>query len=291
MNFRLRRCRALATTALLLTVCGCVNLDDVAGLSKLADSMRSTLPPVTADIPATCERQNTLIDNIPDAEKGDIRKDDCAALTALAAHITADQGVLIDYLDALAQLASNKPLSYSKTIDTNVATISRYTGLSTQATTASTAAQNITKALADFATHAYRAREVNKLILSTDPAIQQLTAALRHVITVEYSQILANEAIGIDTFYQGPIIARKDKVERLTLILVQRQYENDKLALAKRQASARAYGKVMDDLAAAHARLAAAAAKRASLRQLAQDLGPVVTSLKDSISHLAAQEK
>jgi hypothetical protein len=291
MSFSLRRCRVLATIGLLVTVCGCVNLDDVAGFSKLAEHMRSTLPPVTADIPATCERQNTLIDDIPDTEKADIRKDDCAALTALAAHITADQAVLIDYLEALAKLASNKPLSYSKTIDTNVLSIARYTGLSTQAATASTAAQNITKALADFATHAYRARQVNKLILSTDPAIQQLTAALKHVITVEYTQILDNEALGIDTFYQGPIFARKDKAERLTLILVQRQYETDKLALAKRQAAAKAYGKIMDDLASTHAKLAAAAAKPAGFKQLAKDLGPVIASLTNSISDLAAQEK
>src|SRR5207302_5095471 len=93
-----------------------------------------------------------------------------------------------------------------------------------------------------------------KLIQQNDPAIQSLTQALRKVITVDYALLLSNEELGLDTFYQGPMATAKSN-ERLTLILVQRQYAHDKSAMQFRKEDITAYGKVMDDISTLHAKL------------------------------------
>jgi hypothetical protein len=41
-----------------LFLSGCVNLDEVAALSKLADGAKTTLPTLANDLKRSCERQN-----------------------------------------------------------------------------------------------------------------------------------------------------------------------------------------------------------------------------------------
>lgn len=127
-------------------------------------------------------------------------------------------------------------------------------GVSTHVVKASTAAQEILSSLADLATEGYRAKYVTKLIETTDPAVQQLTAALRDVVTTDYTILLGNERISLADYYEGPMAAQKG--ERLTLILVQRQYDSDAATLGNRLALASAYGQVLTSVAATHARLA-----------------------------------
>ena len=77
----------------------------------------------------------------------------------------------------------------------------------------------------------------------------------------------------------------------MALILVQRQYDSDAAALTNRLALARAYGQVMTSVAATHSTLTAEARSRASVKKLAEDLGPSLTNLKDAVADLAATEK
>jgi hypothetical protein len=283
----------LRTLLLLCLLCatGCVNLDDVAGLTKLADSARQTLPAVVADIPATCQRQNSLLNGIPKDERpASLQVQDCKPYQDVADHLSTDENVLIAYFDSLGKLASNAPLSYDKNIDTNVTTVGKLPNLSQGTIAASSAAQKIAKVLADAATKAYREHEVNSIIKNTDDAVQELTADLKKVVVVEYSGILSNESEILDTYYEGPLAAA-GKSERLALILVQRQYEDDTAALQSRKSAAIAYGKVMDSLASLHAKLKAEALKKASLREVAQQIGPDIANLKDAISELHTRSK
>ena len=55
--------RIVAVTILFASLSGCVNLDDAAGLSKLADQARIALPRVSNDVAGTCARQNALFEN------------------------------------------------------------------------------------------------------------------------------------------------------------------------------------------------------------------------------------
>jgi len=281
--------------ACFLLMAGCVNLDDVAQFTKLAENARQTLPAVVADIPASCERHNKLFEEIPDAERPpNSAAQDCKAYRDLADHLNKDQNVLIEYFDSLGKLASNLPLSYEANIDTNVQTISQMPGLSQGAITASTAAQKIAKVLADAVTKSYREHKVNSIIASTDEAVQELTKALKEVVVDDYAGsqggILSSEAQIMDTYYQSPMAAA-GKSERLALILVQRQYDGDKLALQSRKDAAQAYGQVMTNLASLHSKLKAEAAKKASLRDIGQQIGPEVANLKDAISQLRTKAK
>lgn len=274
--------QALAFTVVLV---GCINLDDVAGLTKLADRAQQTLPTVVKDIPASCERQNSFIADIPSAEKPpQTELQDCKLYQDVADHITKDQAVLVTYFDSLGKLASNTPLSYDQNIDTNVATIGKLPNLSKQTIAASEAGQKIAKVLADLATKGYREHKLNSIVARTDEPIQQLTSALKTVILVDYRGILANESTIMDVYYKSPLEAAT--TERLTRIVVERQYEGDRAALNSRQEAAVAYGKVMDNLASMHHKLKVEAEKKANLRAIAAEIGPEIASLKDALTQL-----
>jgi hypothetical protein len=283
------RNRILALAAILLTLNGCVNLDDAAGFSKLADESRVALPKVSNDVAGTCVRQNTLLDNTPAPERDASQQpQNCAPYQNVADHLAKDESVLADYFDALGKLASNKPLSYDANIDTNVATVGGNTGLSANTITATNDAQGILKALADAATRGYREKQLGQLIQQNDAAIQSLTQALKKVITVDYALLLSNEETTLDNFYKGPMAAAKPN-ERLALILVQRQYAHDKAALQSRKDGITDYGQVMDDIAALHAKLKVQAGQKISLAELAKQAAPIIQSLQTALSDIRAR--
>lgn len=282
------RNRILALAAILLTLNGCVNLDDAAGFSKLADESRVALPKVSNDVAGICARQNTLLDNTPAAERDASQQpQDCMPYQNVADHLAKDEGVLADYFDALGKLASNKPLSFDANIATNVATVGN-SALSANTITATNAAQGILKALADAATRGYREKQLGQLIQQNDAAIQSLTQALKKVITVDYALLLSNEETTLDNFYKGPMAAAKPN-ERLALILVQRQYARDKATLQSRKDGIADYGKVMDDIAALHAKLKVQAGQKISIADLAKQAAPIVQSLQTALSGILAR--
>ena len=281
--------RLIATAILLFALSGCVNLDDAAGLSRLSEQAKRALPRVSNDVAATCARQNILFQNTPTAERPPTEQaQDCAPYQEVSRHLDADQKVLTGYFDALGELSSNKPLTYDAAIKANETGIAANTAFSAHTITAGTDAENLLKSLADAATKGYREKQLGALIQANDPAVQSLTAALKKVITIDYAQLLSGEELSLDNFYQAPMAAAQPN-ERLALILVQRQYAHDKSALASRRAAIVDYGKVMDNMATLHAKLKQQAEKKASVIQIAKEVGPVIASLKDAISDLESR--
>jgi hypothetical protein len=283
--------RILATVTLLFTLSGCVNLDDAAGLSKLSEHARLALPRVSRDVAATCARQNFLFENTPPKERPPSEQaQDCTPYQEVSRHLAEDQHVLTEYFEALGKLSSNKPLSYEKDISETVTAIKLNTAFSADTAAAGKDAENVLKSLADAVTKGYREKQLGELIKSTDPAIQSLTAARKKVITVDYAQLLSNEEISLDVFYQGPMASAQPN-ERLALILVQRQYAEDKSALNSRKEAIADYGKIMDQTAKLHGKLEEEAEKKASIIDIAKEVGPIVSSLKDAISDLESRFK
>jgi hypothetical protein len=280
--------RIFAVAAFLFALNGCVNMDDAAGLSTLSNDARTALPKVSNDIAGTCERQNTLFDNTPEKERPkDSKALDCKPYQALASQVAKDQNILLDYFDALGKLSSNKPLGYDAAIDTDVTDTSAISSVSTHAVTAANDAQSILKALADAATKGYREKQLDQLIKDNDPAVQSLTQALKKIIVGDYGIMLSNEESSLDGFYQGPMdAAQSQSNERLALILVQRQYANDKSALQSRKDNVASYGKTMDGLAALDAKLAKEATQKASLVEMGKQAAPIVESIKNAVSDL-----
>ncbi len=281
--------RIFAVGALLLALNGCVNLDDAAGLSKLSDEARSSLPKVSNDVAGTCARQNTLFDNTPSQERpATLKALDCKPYQELSDQLAKDQNILLDYFDALGKLSSNKPLGYDAAIDANVTAMSTDTSLSASAVTAGTDAQSLLKSLADAATRGYREKQLADLMKANDQAIQSLTQALKKIITHDYGLMLSNEEFLLDNFYQGPMAAAQPN-ERLALILVQRQYANDKTALQVRKDDVTSYGKLMDGLGVLHAKLTRQAMQKASPIEIAKQAAPIIESLKTTISDLQSR--
>jgi hypothetical protein len=282
------RYRIAAVVFLLLAVNGCVNLDDAAGLSKLSDKARVALPKVSNDVSGTCARRNTLLENTPANERPkDLQPLDCKPYQEIASHLAKDENVLADYFDALGKLASNKPLTYDASIDANVTATSGNTALSANTIAAGNDAQKILKALADAVTKGYREKQLGQIIEQTDPAVQSLTQALKRVITGDYAQLLSIEEQSLDSFYQGPMAAQTN--ERLTLILVQRQYAQDKTELQSRKDAIADYGKVMDDIAALHTKLKGEAGKKPSMIEMGKQVAPLVQSLETALSDIQSR--
>ncbi len=281
--------RILTAVFFFATLNGCVNLDDAAGLSKLSDEARVSLPKVSNDVAGTCARQNTLFENTPSQERpATLKALDCKPYQELARQLGKDQNVLLDYFDALGKLSSNKPLGYDAAIDANVTSMSTDSGLPASAITAGNDAQSILKSLADAATRGYREKQLADLMKANDQAIQSLTQALKKIITDDYGLMLSNEESTLDSFYQGPMAAAQPN-ERLSLILVQRQYAHDKTALQFRKDDITSYGKLMDGLGVLHAKLTREAMQKASPIEIAKQAAPIVESLKATISDMQSR--
>jgi len=281
--------RIVAVATFLLALNGCVNLDDAAGLSKLSGEARVSLPRVSNDVAGTCARQNTLFENTPTAERPSAAQaQDCKPYQEIADHLAKDENVLADYFDALGKLASNQPLSYDATIDANVSATRLNSALPANTAAAGNDAQSILKSLADAATKGYREKQLGKLIAQNDAAIQSLTQALKKVITADYALLLSNEEVSLDTFYKGPM-AGAQPTERLTLILVQRQYAHDKSAMQSRKDNIAAYSKIMDDISALHVKLKQEAARKASIVEIAKQVRPIILSLNAALSDIQSR--
>jgi len=281
--------RIVAGATFLLAANGCVNLDDIAGLSKLSDRARISLPRVSNDVAGTCARQNALFENTPQAERPPAQQaQDCKPYQAIADHLAKDESVLADYFDALGKLASNKPMGYVAIIEANVTAIGANSSLSANAASAGDAAQLILRSLADAATKGYRKKQLGQLIQQNDPAIQSLTQALKKVITADYALLLSNEELSLDSFYKGPMASAQPS-ERLTLILVQRQYAHDRSAMQFRKEDITAYGKVMDDISALHAKLKQEAETKASMVEISKQARPLVLSLNAALSDIESR--
>jgi hypothetical protein len=281
--------QSVAMMTLCVSLNGCVDFDDAAGLSKLSDEARIALPKVSNDVAATCVRQNALLENTPAAERAKTEQaQDCKPYQELADHLAKDQEALLAYFDALGKLSSNKPLGYDATIDKNVTASSTNTAFSANVIAAGNDAQNLMKALADAATRGYREKQLGELVISNDAAIQSLTRSLKKVITGDYGVLLGNEELSLDTFYQGPMASATSN-ERLALILVQRQYSHDKATLQTRKDCIASYDKAMDDLGALHAKLKDEAGKKMSMVEVAKQVGPIVESLKTALSDIQSR--
>lgn len=281
--------RIVAGAILLLAANGCVNPEDAANLSKLSHEARISLPRVSNDVSGTCARQNTLFENTPPGERPPAEQaQDCKPYQEIADHLAKDENVLADYFDALGKLASNEPLSYDAAIEENVAATKLNSALSANTASAGNDAQRILKSLADAATKGYRERQLGQLIQQDDAAIQSLTQALKKVITADYALLLSNEEVSLDSFYKGPMAAAQP-TERLTLILVQRQYAHDKTALELRKEDIAAYSKVMDDIATLHAKLKQDATKKISMVEIDKQVGPIIRSIINALTDIQSR--
>lgn len=281
---------------LLLTV-GCGELGEVTALGGIADGMRGALPGVSEAFAHSCERRAAIVARIPVAElPPNIQvTPDCAPSKALAKQLGADQTALVEYLEALSKLGSGAAFTYGKAIGADVTTVNDFSvsagvnaTVAADAQKAGVAALTLSGKLADLATQHIRAREVRRIVLEANPGVQQLTAALYQAGDVDYGIVLANEKGFLEAYYEGPLAAA-GAGDRLTSMLVQRQYDDDAARWQRRREAAVAYGAVMQEVGMLHAKLTQAARDRAGFAGRVKALTPEVNRLKDEVAKLQGE--
>jgi len=114
-----RRLSAKAILLLTILLAGCLDLDQVTALAKVADGAKTTLPVIAADFKGSCNRQNLYVHlppgppPVPPPPKACLSGDD---LEKLGNNLIAEQNVLLDYFDALGKLASNTSSGFQKSV-------------------------------------------------------------------------------------------------------------------------------------------------------------------------------
>jgi hypothetical protein len=282
---------------LLLTVllAGCVNLDQVTALAKVADGAKTSLPVIAADFKGSCDRQNLYIHlppgppPVPPPPKACVNGDD---FEKLGNNLIAEQNVLLDYFDALGKLASSSSAGFQKSVGT-LSTSFKDAGLSTAQQTMAASAGNLASAISDIALQGYRKKEIANIVGKADKDVTILASGLADQVApaagaaasaTSYVFLLSNESQLMDSYYAVPLA--KDP-NGLTAILVNRQWQDDVTQLNARMNAAQAYRKLMVSLAAAHAKLATdTKGGHFNIKQLGKDLGPDVVQIEEAVTAL-----
>ena len=286
----------------LLLTAGCRDMREIAALGTLADGLRETLPPIAEDFFASCARRATIAAQIrtanpenPATTEGAMRP--CGPSEAVAAQLAADQTALVAYLEALSRLGSGAAFTYGKALGTDITAVNGLgvaagmnKAVAGDAQKAGVAALTLTAKLADLATEHMRAGDVRRIVREANPEVQALTAALYAAGSVDYGILLEDERGLLDAYYGGPLAAAGAS-DRLTSMLVQRQYDGDVERLERRRAAAAAYGAVMQQMSALHGSLAQAAGESAGFDARLQALAPEVNRLQDAIARLGTEER
>ena len=268
--------RIVAVAAFLLALNGCVNLDDAAGLSKLSDEARISLPesPTTSPEPALARTLSSK------TRRG--RASPKRASPGLQA-VSGD-----------SRSTSPKTRTFSPTTSMRSAN-SPPTAHELRRSHRRKCSCHRSKFRLIGKHHCRRQRRAEHLEVSRrcrhQRAIAKSSSASSFSRTIQPSSPSPSPSrksspsttpccspmkrLSLDNFYKGPMASAQPN-ERLALILVQRQYAQDKTALQSRKDDIAAYGKIMDDIAALHTKLKQEADKKASIVEIAKQVGPIV---------------
>lgn len=282
---------------LLLTVllAGCVNLDQVTALAKVADGAKTSLPVIAADFKGSCDRQNLYVHlppgppPVPPPPKACVNGDE---FEKLGNNLIAEQNVLLDYFDALGKLASSSSAGFKKSVGT-LSTSFKDAGLSAKQQTMATSAGNLASAISDMALQGYRKEKIAEIVGNADSDVTILANGLANQVApaegvapsaTSYVFLLSNESQVIGSYYSVPLAKDPDSQ---TAILVNRQWQDDVSQLNARMNAAQAYRKLMVSLAAAHAKLATdTKGGHFNIKQIGKDLGPDVVQMEEAITAL-----
>ena len=258
--------------ALTLFLAGCVDLSEVGKFAALSETANASFPGLVADIQESCDRRANY------ASEG--RRQEvllhCRNLSASRDGLLQAQQVLLNYMEALKNLSSDKTVTYGVKLDALPDALSK-SGLDDSQVKAAT---GLAKILIDAAIVGYRRKEVGKLVGETNGDIQTLTTSLKKVISVGYSTELNLEEEAIKDFYQTNLKEHETQ-EPLTALLVKRLWAADLNGLQKRENAALAYGKVMESIARGHQKLYESRG-RWSTEEFVKELGPEISDIYKS---------
>ncbi len=269
--------RFLMLLAFSLLLVGCVDLSEVGKFAALSEAANASFPSLVADIRDSCERRSNYA---PEDRREEVLLR-CNERSTSNDGLLQAQQVLLNYMEALKNLSSDKTVTYGEKLDALPDTLSK-AGLNDNQVKATT---GLAKVLVDAAIGGYRRRELGKLVGETNEEVQTLTKALKKVVSDGYGTELKLERDAIKDFYETGL-KEHEKQEPLTALLVKRRWTEDLEGLQKRQSAALAYGRVMDSIARGHQKLYERR-NRWSTEELVKQLGPEISDIYKSTQEIS----
>lgn len=271
-KFSCSKIRVVLLLFLTLLLAACIDLSEIGKFAALSETANASFPSLVADIQDSCERRANYA---PDDRRQDVLLH-CKNLSTSKDGLLQAQQVLLNYMEAVKNLSSDKTVTYGEKLDALPDALSK-SGLDESQVKATT---GLAKMLVDAAIGGYRRKEVGKLVGETNGDIQTLTVALRRVISDGYTTELNLEEEAIKEFY-GTNLKEHEKQEPLTALLVKKRWADDLDGVQKRKSAALAYGKVMDSIAQGHQKLYDIR-DRWSTEELVKQLGPEISDIYKS---------
>jgi hypothetical protein len=295
--------RALCLTAFVsLTACliSCVSADVVAKFASNASKSLSQGTAIFADFPASVVRRdcfshvlNLDFDFKPADEAcviGSLEQDNLSSAKKDRDDVLAVQKVLIDYFDAIQQLAafgktkdssgkSKDDASSGSTSANNLKSKGKLTPNDVKAVTG--LAQIVVKAFSA----GYKNRELSRDLTDADDAVATITAALTHIVKDDYMYDSKDPDAGSLLNLEAGAMHRQYKDADGSPMLLRVSWTALSGKLLARNSSANSYLEALDEIKSGHHRLAKQPIQLNG-QSLAADLEPYISSLESLIPQI-----
>jgi len=292
----------------LVFLTGCPNLTQVQQLATTADSGKTAAATIAGDFTASCDRQNMLINlppGPPPVPPPNKACTDGADFTQVGKNLTAEQSILFAYFDSLGKLSSADATGFEKAAPA-LNTSFKNAGLTTVQQGMAGAAGSLAADITKLATAGYRSSAIEKILNSSDAAVQTLTTGLANEIVPPgggtpdnpclapppgtpptYLAELCNEDDHLKSYYEVPLGAEKDAA---IAIVLRSQYQSALDQVHSREAAAFAYRTLMLSLGTAHSKLLADSKtgnfNADAVKKIASDLAGPMSDMANAINTL-----
>ncbi len=276
-NFR--QISILVAAAVLLVTVGCVTPEAVRQFTAVATDAAQQFPPLVRDLAASCIRKQLAdrsVDEIADAS-GEA-KNACKEFSDLEPSLLGALDVLINYLNALSQLASDQVVSYDTQIDGFAAKV-QAAGKFGDAPV--NAIKGLAKFLADAAASGYQRKKLGSAIKAADSDVAILTKALGTIVGDDYIRVLGVEQESVLERFRQAIQADKTKNPAVHLLLQDRWRANLESQENRRRA-ARDLQQILVKIRDGHHQLAAQVDHWSAI-ELRQTLSPYSSSIRQLV--------
>jgi hypothetical protein len=268
----------LPVIAALLT--GCTPPNAVRQFTAVARDAAAAFPPLVKDLSESCIRRQLAerpVDEIADV--GDQARAECKNLSDLEPRLTGTVNVLVNYLNALNQLASDDIVTYDKQVD---AFSSSLQSAGAFQETQVKAVGGLAKFLANAAASGYQRKKIIETLKGADADVSAVCDGLGRIVGEDYVRVLQNEQNALRSRYRDAIQADPTKSSSTALIL-QDYWRRDLSTLDQKRSAARDLKEILGKIRDGHKALAAQA-NHWTARDVIQAVEPYTGAIKSLVA-------
>ncbi len=266
-SFKIPKIFSMLPLALLLGSCG-NNFQNIEEFALTSAVIQDSSAKMATDIYQSCQRQikyNTseFFPDIVGIPKIEAQGKECSKDREAAEIVNNVNSVLIGYMVALGQLASNDTVSFDKNLaalevslkNLNTTLSSVLSGGSLKEEEVS-AGLKIARFIFNQLTTQFRQQNLKEAILCTNQPLQQYTPGLNSIAQDFYiNGILRSEGVTIDSYYRKYAPTPEEKTQLLALYTLEQDYLTEVNALDERKKAANAYIQILQATAKTHQEL------------------------------------